>query len=314
MMYPKPRLVLSECLEGKPVRYDGNIVSDDFVNKLKKFVEVIPVCPEVSIGLGIPREPVIVVKVDSEIRMLTQSLTKDYTEEMKNFSENFLKSLRDIDGFLLKAKSPSCGVKSTKLYQLRRDNKVVIGRTSGLFAGKALELFPELPLEDEGRLKDAKIRENFLTKLFAFAELRKTLKRTDSIQVLLDFHQRYKYLLLLYHQGNLRKLGRLLANWKELGLEKTKETYSLLFRSSFKRNPSLKAHLNVLQHIYGHFSKKLSSKEKSYISELFNRVLKNKVSLDTAKEYLRSFAFRFESEYLLTQKYFQPYPEELKVL
>lgn len=306
----RPNIVISRCINLEPVRYNGGIVNDEFAKKLEKFVNFIPVCPEVDIGMPVPRLPVILVKEDNTLKMIEPETNKDYTNQLNLFSENFINSLKNIDGFLLKSKSPSCGVKSAKIY--KRGNKSSIGKRSGLFAQKAIEKYPYLPVEDEGRLKDKDIRTNFLIKIFAFANLRETLSTVDNINTLIKFHERYKYLLMLYNQTNLKKLGHLLANWKDISLEETKKQYEEIFRRSFNKKPSVRSHVNVLQHIYGYFSKYLTAKEKDYILKMFDRLLDKKIELNTVVAYIKSFAFRFENEYLINQAYFNPYPEELE--
>jgi len=307
----KPNIVISECINLKPVRYNGGIVNDEFAKKLSEYVNYIPVCPEVAIGMGVPRNPVILIEKDNDIKMIDPQTQKDYTEQIIQFSQDFLKNLKDIDGFLLKSKSPSCGVKSAKKYI--QNNKVAVGKTNGLFAQKVIENFPDIPVEDEGRLKDNNIRRNFLVKIFSFSDLRYTLQNTKDINQLIDFHKRYKYLLMLYHQTNLKKLGQLVANWKKIGLEETKIQYETIFKKSFHKTPSVKSHINVLQHIYGHFSKNLSKKEKEYIQNLFEKAINKKIDISVVIEYIKGFAFRFENEYLMVQKYFEPYPQDLNL-
>ena len=153
MNHYKPRIVLSRCLNIEPVRYNGGIVNDDFSKKLLNYVEYITVCPEVDIGMPVPRPSVLLYKKDNQIRMIEPNSMKDYTEEIINYSENFLKSVGEVDGFLLKAKSPSCGVKDAKLYQENLKG-LTNGKSSGLFAQKTMDHYSYLPVEDEGRLND----------------------------------------------------------------------------------------------------------------------------------------------------------------
>jgi uncharacterized protein YbbK (DUF523 family) len=179
MVQYKPRIVISRCLNIEPVRYNGGIINDEFSKKLLDYVEYITVCPEVDIGMPVPRPTVLLYKKGDQIRMIEPNSMRDYTDEMLNFSETFLKSLGEVDGFLLKAKSPSCGVKDTKLYQENLKG-LINGRSSGLFAQKAMEYYPYLPIEDEGRLNDYWIRRDFLTKIFSHARFR-YLKKTTKI-------------------------------------------------------------------------------------------------------------------------------------
>ncbi|PMP98025.1 MAG: DUF1722 domain-containing protein, partial [Thermodesulfobacterium geofontis] len=170
-MFPKPKIVISKCFF-EPVRYDGGIISEPFVENLKKYIESVTFCPEIALGLKVPRPRILIVKIKESERLIQPETGKDLTEDMLKVCQKALAEFKEIDGFLLKAKSPSCGVKSTKLYQ----NEKIIGKTSGFFARLASETYPYLPLEDEGRLKDFKIRDHFLIRIFAFAEWREFLK------------------------------------------------------------------------------------------------------------------------------------------
>ncbi len=307
----KPIIVLSRCLNRERVRYNGGLINDEFVNKLENYIDFITVCPEVDIGMSVPRAPVILVRLNDEIRIIEPISQEDFTERMINFSKNFLSNLKEIDGFILKAKSPSCGVGDAKLYS--QDFKKYIGKTNGLFANYAKEFYPYLPIEDEGRLNDYWIRQNFLTKAFAYADLRSLKNNFKKITDLIRFHQNYKYLIMLYSPNNLKKMGSLVANWEKLGLEKTFEKYEELFKDTFSKRQSIKAHINVIQHIYGHFSDFLKPKEKRHFQTLLDKLREDRIYLKVLLEFIRNFAYRFEDEYLLSQKYINPYPLDLEV-
>ncbi len=171
MPYPKPVLVLSACLAGDNVRYDGKPVLEPFSQELARHSEVIKVCPEVALGLGVPREKVIVYKNDSAVRLFQPAKGLELTEAMARFSEEFLNSLPEVDGFLLKSKSPSCGVSRTKVYG-DPEGRLYRGTGKGLFALKVIERFPYLPVEDELRLRRRRLRLNFLVSLFSLAGVR----------------------------------------------------------------------------------------------------------------------------------------------
>jgi len=309
--FPKPNIVISKCINISPVRYNGGIIRDEFAEKLGKFVNYIPVCPEVEIGLGVPRPPIDLIRTkEGRIRVVDLKLNRDYTDAMVEFSQKFLESLKNIDGFLLKSKSPSCGVKSARLHNF--DGKGIIGKTSGIFATMAMEHFPDLPIEDEGRLIDPGIRRNFLVRIFALSDLRENFLQKDEISALLEFHSRYKYLLLTYSQPKLKEMGKILANWKGFGILEVKKAYENLFKQALKKTPSKKAHHNTILHILGHFSDKLSKGEKAFLSRLLNRFLSERTTLTTVLEILREFAIRFEDQYIKKQAYLYPYPEELE--
>ncbi|MFN3870706.1 MAG: YbgA family protein [Aquificaceae bacterium] len=302
--FPRPRLVLSRCFF-EYVRYDGGIIIDPFVEKLKRYVDFITVCPEMDIGLGTPRQRIIVVKERENKRLLQPERGKDITHLMQSFSLNFLSSIEDVDGFLLKSKSPSCGVGTTKLYI----GDKVAGRTYGFFAQAVKENLPYIPLEDEGRLKDGKIKEHFLTRIYAFAEFR-YLKKNFSPKALVEFQSAYKYILMTYNQKALKELGQIVARvGKEP--EKALKAYEEVFYRAFHKMPSPSKHTNTLLHILGHLSRKLNSMEKRHLLSLIQKVKHGRTSHRLVVEILRNIAYRHEEEYLLKQRYFDPFPEEL---
>jgi uncharacterized protein YbgA (DUF1722 family)/uncharacterized protein YbbK (DUF523 family) len=301
----KPRIVLSRCFL-EPVRYNGELIKDEFVERLKPYIDYIDLCPEVDIGLGVPRQRLILVKENEEIRLIQPESGKDFTERIRRYGYSVIKKIDGVDGFLLKSKSPSCGVASTKLYK----KEVISGKTDGLFAGMLKQAFPYLPLEDERRLKDRGIREHFLIRLFAFSEIRGLMDRR-SAKKLVDFHTRYKYLLMTYNQKNLRELGRIVADGKTKIDDKIFQ-YKTLFYQAFYKKPSKKRHVNTLLHIIGHFSKFISKKENRHLLSLIDKFSKGLIDLDVILELLKNLSYRFNNEYILLQKYLAPYPEELK--
>jgi len=303
-------IVLSACLNSEPVRYNREIIRDVFVEKLKKFVDIITVCPEVSIGLGVPREPIKIYLAGDTCRIFQPATQVDYTEKMREFSLSFLKNLPAVDGFLLKGKSPSCGYSGTKIY---RDKKAkdIVKRGRGLFAQMVKEKFSDKPVEDELRLKNQQIRQHFLTRVFSFAEMRNLEKNIKSIKQLIDFHTKYKYLLMLYSQKKLSELGRIVAAYKKGKLDLTVKEYSANFYTALERKPGIKRELNVVNHIYGYFSDKINENEKRHFRNLVKKFEQEKIDKTPIVELLKNFAWRLGTEYLIIQKYFSPYPEEL---
>ncbi len=300
----KPRIILSKCF-CYPVRYNGGIVQDEFVERLKKYIDYELVCPEIKMGLGVPRPRIIVVKENDKKRLYQPETGKDLTENIKNYISDFIKLVSDIDGFLLKSKSPSCGITSANYY---RDNKIV-GRTDGFFAEGIKNSFPELPAEHEGRLKNSELREHFLIRIFAYAEFR-NLNEVPDAGELVKFHTRYKYLLMTYSQKNLKELGKIVADGK-MDLKEKFTHYRNLFYGAFAKKPSRSKHYNTILHIYGYFSKGLNEKEKRHFLNLLEKYKNGTVTLNTVIEILKNFAFRFDDTYLLSQKYLEPFPEDL---
>ena len=208
--FVKPRVVVSKCLEFDHCRYNGAMISSLIVAKLKEYVDFLPVCVEVEIGLGIPRSPVRIILEKGEHKLIQPSSGKDVTEDMNAFCTDFLDSLEEIDGFILKFGSPSCGLKDVKVYP-SISKSGAIEKTSGYFGNEILKRYPFLPIEDEGRLRNSRIKEHFLTKLFIFAAFRK-VKSEGNIKNLVKFHTENKYLLMAYSKAELRKLGAIVAN------------------------------------------------------------------------------------------------------
>lgn len=309
--FGKPKIVVSACLNLEPVRYDGKFIKDEFVLKLKKYCEFINVCPEVEIGLGVPRNKIIVYKKGKNYGLYQPAGGLELTDKMIKFSEKFLDSLNEIDGFLLKSKSPSCGVSGTVIYKDKRE-KIYHSKGKGIFALKVLEKFPFLPVEDEKRLKNTAIKDHFLTSIFAIADLRDLIKNIKKVEELMNFHQRYKYLLMLYSQSKLKEMGRLVAGYdKNKNLKDILEKYRELFLTVFKKKPSKGRHINVVEHIFGHISDRLNKKEKNYFKELLEKYRKGFLEINTLKEILKSFAQKFKEDYIINQVYLEPYPEDL---
>jgi uncharacterized protein YbbK (DUF523 family) len=208
--FPKPAIIISKCIGFDPCRYDGGIVHDKFVARLKPHIEVISVCPEVEIGMGIPRAPVRIICSGDELKLIQPSSGLDLSESMREFTSEFLGTLEKVDGFILKNRSPSCAFRDVKFYS-GVERGPAIGRTAGLFGGAVLQKFGDLAVEDEGRLKNLSIREHFLTRIFALARLRK-LQQSGSMHSLARFHSLNKLLLMAYSQTKLSELERIVAN------------------------------------------------------------------------------------------------------
>jgi len=262
--HPKPTIVVSKCLGFDACRYNGQVVNDAFVGKLEKHVNYVPVCPEVAIGLGVPRFPVRIVS--SKKRRLIQPATgKDVTDDMSGFCEGFLSSLKEVHGFILKFRSPSCGFKDVRIYE-KSEKSPAVGKGAGLFGGAALERFPGLALEDEGRLRSLKIREHFLAKLFTLVRFQE-VKRSSKTRELVRFHTESKLLLMAYNQREMQLLGNVVANHEERPLSEVLANYEDHLRKAMESPPRRTSNINVLMHILGYFSKELSREEKQFFLE-----------------------------------------------
>ncbi|MGE5238870.1 MAG: YbgA family protein [Chloroflexota bacterium] len=306
----KPNVVISRCINIEAVRYDGGIIRDAFAERLGKYVRYIPVCPEVEIGLGVPRATLRIIKEADGLHLVQPATGMDFTGEMNSFAERFLISLRDVDGFLLKSKSPSSGFSGVKIFQ-SVDKSSHIGVGKGLFALKVVEMFPHLPIEDEGRLHDPEIRNHFLTRLFTLHDFRVLKKRIGGMRDIVGFHTRYKLILMAYSQRKLNDMGRLIANHEHLPVDEVVERYQVLLQDLFQRKASHRSHINILMHALGYFSEKLSRGEKRHFLDLLDKYGNKWIPLTVPLEVMRNYIYRFGNEYLAGQKYFNPYPEEL---
>ncbi|OPL18221.1 MAG: hypothetical protein AVO35_06870 [Candidatus Aegiribacteria sp. MLS_C] len=305
----RPRLVCSRCLGFDSCRYNGQKLSDPLVEALELFVEFVTPCPEADIGLGIPRHPVRIIVHDGEQRMFQPATGLDHTGSMLEYVERFLEDLGEVDGFLLKSRSPSCGMRDVKQY--REDGQSLItGRGAGLFGGEVARRFPGLAVEDEGRLHNVEIRDHFLRKLFTLADFRR-IGGIGRASELVDFQSRNKLLLMAYDQERMRELGRIVAAQRSAGLERTVELYGGVLRSALSRGPSYRANINVLQHAFGYVSDHISPEERGFFLDHLEMYREGRTPLVTCIKLLESWIVRFHVDYLRDQTFFHPYPEEL---
>jgi uncharacterized protein YbgA (DUF1722 family)/uncharacterized protein YbbK (DUF523 family) len=307
--FAKPVVVASKCLEFDECRYNGDVIQDLVIRRLKPYVQFIPVCPEVEIGLGIPRETIRIVEENGERKLVQPSTGQDITADMHRFSSTFLEALEGVDGFILKSKSPTCGIRDVKIYS-GLQKAPVIGKGSGLFGGAVEGKYSSLAIEEEGRLSNYTLREHFFIKLFTFAEFR-LIKKDEHYKGLISFHSKNKYLFMAYNQTALKELGRIVASHKKGSINEIFKLYEQQLRRLFARKPRDQSNINVCQHIMGYFKQQLSSKEKDFFNNMLNKYRSKKVPLSSVKSILKSWVVRFENEYLESQTYFEPYPEDL---
>ncbi len=306
----KPRVVFSACLGFEHCRYNGEIINDDFCERLKHYVEPVPVCPEKAIGLGVPREPIKIVYQNGIPRLIQPATGKDLTESMQRFATEFLGQLDVVDGFILKSRSPSCGTRDVKSYNADGNLRPSIHRR-GIFGGATIERFPDKPVEDEGRLKNFLIRESFLTRLFSLYRLR-LLRLAPSMGNLVEFHTTHKLLLMAYDQNLLHRLGRIVANPDHRPLHELLDQYEQLLSHALARPPKYTNAINVLLHTLGYFSRNLSAAEKGFFLDTLESYRAGRLPLSTPVSIIRSWIVRFNQQYLVRQWFFFPYPEDLR--
>jgi uncharacterized protein YbgA (DUF1722 family)/uncharacterized protein YbbK (DUF523 family) len=307
--FPRPVVVVSKCLGFDHCRYNGEIVDDPFVRRLREFVEFKPVCPEMEIGLGVPRDPIRVILAKGEMRLVQPSTGKDFSVPMNDFAETFLDGLGPADGFLLKARSPSCGTRDVKIYN-ETGNLMSAARRQGFFGRAAMGRYGDRLVEDEGRMRNFLIRERFLSLLFTLARFR-DLAAEPTMARLTGFHARHKLLLMTYSEVVMRQLGKVGANEEHKPVADVFRDYRALLPRAFDRPPKYTAAINVLMHALGYFRDGLTADEKAFFLDSLQRYRTGKVPLSVPVGILRSWVVRFNQPYLSQQVFFEPYPETL---
>ena len=307
--FARPKVVVSRCLEFEACRWNGAMISSDVVRLLKPHVDFHPVCPEAEIGLGIPRNSIRIISEKGELRLMQHKTERDVTEAMKGFASGFLSSLDDVDGFILKYRSPSCGLKDVNQYPGLEKARSV-GKGSGFFAGAVLKRFSQFPIEDEGRLNNYRIREHFLTSLFTLADFRE-VRTSGKMKNLVRFQAQNKFMLMSYNQKEMRILGSIVANHEKRPAVRVVEEYEEHLRSAFQNMPRYTSNINVLMHALGYFPKDLSPKERSFFLDSLEQYRNEKVPLSVPLNIARSWIVRFENEYLMNETFFEPYPQDL---
>lgn len=305
----RPRVLFSRCLGFAACRYNAQTIHDATVDRLLPFVDAVTVCPEVEIGLGVPRPPIRLVASLKGLRLVQPETDHDLTPQMSAFARNFLAELGPCDGAVLKAGSPSCGLRDVRLYT-GTERGSPHAKAVGLFGGAVLESSSSLATEDEGRLRNYDLRQHFLTRLFALARLR-DVAATRLMADIVAFHAKHKLLLMAYHQTEMRALGRLVANAEGRQPQEISKEYAVGFARALARPPRRASAVNVLQHAFGYVSDRLTARERSFFLGSLDSFRANHLPLAVPSGLMRALVVRFDIGYLADQVFFQPYPEEL---
>lgn len=307
------RIGISTCLLGEKVRYDGRHKLDRFLTDTwGKWMEYVPVCPEVEYGLPIPREPLHLVGVPQSPRLVTVQTGVDHTEGMIEWARNRVVELEreDLCGFIFKSKSPSSGMEKIPVH---RPGGRAAKRGVGIFAGIFMAHFPLLPVEDEERLHDPALRENFIERVFVMKRWRDLVKGEKRIRDLVDFHARHKLLILSHSEKHYRMLGKLVANGATMPPEEAYSAYIALLAEALKLRATPARHTNVLQHAMGYFKKVLSADEKQEILETIDRYRKGYLPLIVPVTLINHYVRKTSESYLGRQVYLNPHPVELQL-
>jgi uncharacterized protein YbgA (DUF1722 family)/uncharacterized protein YbbK (DUF523 family) len=306
------RVGISACVLGQRVRYDGGHKEDRFLTgTLARFVEFVPVCPEVEVGMGTPRETVRLERApDGPPRMVAPKSGTDHTTSMRRYAKRRARELQALElcGYVLKSGSPSCGMERVRVY----DHDGMPNKNGrGLFAEALMEHLPLLPVEEEGRLNDPKLRDNFFVRLFAYRRLKDLFSSRWRTGDLVRFHTAEKLLLMAHDVKGYRHLGKLVADPKAVGRKALAEEYGRVYMQSLRKHATTSKQVNVLQHILGYFKKLLTPEERRELVELIEDYRGGLVPLIVPVTLLRHHVRLHGVEYLAGQVYLQPHPKEL---
>ena len=305
------RIGISSCLLGEKVRFDGGHKRDPFlVDTFGAFVEWVPVCPEVELGLGTPREALRLIRKGDEIRMVNTKSGRDISAEMRRWARARVEALAGerLAGYVLKKDSPSCGMERVKVYG---EAGMAEKNGRGLFAEALMERFPRLPVEEEGRLSDPRLRDNFVERVFAYVRLRALFESRWSTGDMVRFHTAHKMALLAHSPQMYAELGRLVARAKSVDRAGLEERYRELFMDTLSKMATTRKHANVLLHMAGHFKELLDADEKQELLGSVEDYRLGLVPLVVPLTLIKHHVRRHKVEYLAGQVYLDPHPKEL---
>jgi len=309
----KIRLGISTCLLGKAVRYDGGHKLDIFLrDTLGQYIDYVPVCPEVECGLGVPREAMRLVADSSGNRLVTIRSGIDHTEKMLVWARVKVSELEkeDLCGFIFKSGSPSSGMERVKVYGPKG---IPLKNGVGLFASIFMQHFPLLPVEDEGRLNDPSLRENFIERIFALMSWRESVHGSKIAGAVVDYHTRNKLLILSHSPKHYQTLGRLVAESGRMDASDLKQQYENMLMEALRIKATPAKHANVLQHMLGYFKDQLTQNEKQEMLEIITSHRQGVLPLIVPITLLQHYVRRFDQPYLKQQTYVHPHPLELKL-
>ncbi|MEW6380273.1 MAG: DUF523 and DUF1722 domain-containing protein [bacterium] len=304
-------LGISTCLLGENVRYDGGHKLNHYLKDVVgQFVNWIPVCPEVECGLPVPREAMHLSGDPRSPRLVTVRSGIDHTARMLEWSKKKLDQLEKLDlcGFVFKSNSPSSGMRDIFVYG---SSGVPVTKGPGIFARQFMDRFPLIPVEDEGRLNDAELRENFIERVFVFKRWKDLTRNNVTIGGLVSFHTAHKLLIMSHSVKYLNELGKLVAQAESDDLKKVFDHYFLILMTALKLKATVRKNVNVLHHIMGYFKKRLSSGEKQELLEVIESYHHGLMPLIVPIVLLKHYVRKFDEPYLKHQYYLNPYPIEL---
>ncbi|GAA3719266.1 DUF523 and DUF1722 domain-containing protein [Oceanisphaera sediminis] len=304
------RVGISGCLTGQQVRFDGGHKRSDFcTEQLARFVEFVPLCPEMAIGLGTPRPSIRLINQDEQIIAQTAK-GDDVTSALRDYGRTMAPQFDGLSGYILCAKSPSCGMERVRVYHESGKGNAKEG--TGIYAAELMRAQPLLPLEEDGRLNDPVLRENFVTRVFALHDWQCLRHEGITAARLIAFHSRYKYLLMAHHRDSYQRLGNLLSDLS-VDVEQTANAYIEGMMQALSNNVSRKNHTNVLQHLQGYFKRELSPRQRQELARTIHQYREGILPLLAPITLLRHYLEEHPNDYLHQQVYLNPHPEALRL-
>lgn len=303
---------ISSCLLGHKVRFDSGHKNNSYINNtLSEYFDFIPFCPEVEIGLGIPRETIRLVLLDDKVHCVgSKNPDLDVTERLKDCAEEQKTWQQNLSGYILKKDSPSCGMERVRLYKGDMPDRIGVG----IYAQKLMENYPNLPVEEEGRLGDAILRENFIQRVFIYARWQKLAAEGFSIKALNDFHAQHKYIFMSHNQAMAKELGHWLAQAHGEVPSEVLTQYLTKMMTLLKLRASRKGHVNTLHHLQGYLKNFISADDKAELVDIIDQYRNGLLPLIVPITLLRHHFRRFPNEYITDSYYMKPHPKELMLL
>jgi uncharacterized protein YbgA (DUF1722 family)/uncharacterized protein YbbK (DUF523 family) len=309
----KIKLGISTCLLGENVRYDGGHKLDRFLtDTLGQYVQYVPVCPEVECGLPIPRESMHLEGDPESPRLVTSKTKQDMTERMVCWAKRRVVEIEEEDlcGFIFKSDSPSSGMERVRVYN---EKGMPVKKGIGMFARIFMEHFPLLPVEEDGRLHDPNLRENFIERIFILKRWREALTQKESRGIVVNFHTKHKLLILSHSPKHYQTMGKLVAKAKELSIKELYQQYQTILMEALQFKSTPKKNANVLQHMMGYFQEQLSADEKQELLEVIDHYRQEYIPLIVPITLIQHYVRKYDQPYLKEQVYLNPHPLELQL-
>lgn len=306
----KLKIGISSCLLGQEVRFDSGHKHNRYITEsLGVYFDYLPFCPEVAIGLGVPRPTIQLREIGSEIRVRgSKDEDFDCTDKLHQYGRDIASQLSEVCGYLFKKGSPSCGMERVKVY---KDSGIPRHDGVGAFAEEIIRARPELPVEEEGRLMDPHLRENFIERVFIMQRWNMESSGGWDARKLVDFHRRHKFILQAHDEVAYRELGRMVADAGKRDIHALSERYIQAMMTALKKIATPGQHTNVLMHIFGFFKEHLGKEDKKELLEIIEEYRQQRVPLVVPITMLKHYLRLFPSEYIAEQYYMNPHPSEL---